>query len=260
MRRALALLGAVVVLSAAGVAVPAAACACGGAAPPDGAEVRVDHEVAIVRWNGTREEIVMRLGMTGDTGDTGLVVPTPAPATVDLGDAALFEALKRELEPVVITEWDWWGGFGARRRQRGRCARRHGRTRPGATRSDPGHDARVRRSRGAQRLARHERLRAAGRGRRPARPVHRGRLGVRGPEAHVRRAVRRRARPDPVHVRLRRARVPRCGCPPRPRPRSRCGSTCRPTIARRWPAARPSRMSCTPVFPRSRRSRRSAAT
>lgn len=113
MRRALAVLGLAALLTAGGIAVPAAACACGGAAPPDGAEVRVDHEVAIVRWDGTREEIVMRLAMTGDTGDTGLVVPTPAPATVELGDAAVFEALQRELEPVVITEWDWWGGFGA---------------------------------------------------------------------------------------------------------------------------------------------------
>jgi hypothetical protein len=110
--RLLAVIGLVTLLTAAGVAVPAAACACGGAAPPDGAEVRVDHEVAIVRWNGLREEIVMRLAMTGDTGDTGLVVPTPTPATVDLGDSAVFEALQRELEPVVITEWDWWGSFG----------------------------------------------------------------------------------------------------------------------------------------------------
>lgn len=112
--RSLTALGLAAILTAGGLAAPAAACACGGAAPPDGAEVRVDHEVAIVRWNGDREEIVMRLAMTGDTGDTGLVVPTPAPATVDLGDASIFEALERELEPVIITEWDWWGGgFGA---------------------------------------------------------------------------------------------------------------------------------------------------
>lgn len=112
MKRAIALLGATLVLTGVGVAVPAAACACGAAAPPDGAQVRVDHEVAIVRWDGAQEEIVMRLAMAGDTADTGLVVPTPSPATVSAGDAALFDALERELLPVVITEYDWWGGFG----------------------------------------------------------------------------------------------------------------------------------------------------
>ncbi len=77
LRQSAATAGVTVLLVLGGIATPAGACACGGAAPPDGAEVTVDHEVAIVRWDGTREEIVMRLAMTGDTGDTGLVVPTP---------------------------------------------------------------------------------------------------------------------------------------------------------------------------------------
>lgn len=111
MKRALATAVLVLLFSAGGMAAPAGACACGGAAPPDGAEVTVDHEVAIVRWDGDREEIVMRLAMTGDTGDTGLVVPTPAPATVELGDAVVFDALERQLAPEIVTEWDWWGDF-----------------------------------------------------------------------------------------------------------------------------------------------------
>jgi hypothetical protein len=111
-RHVLATLGLTALLVGGGIAAPAGACACGGAAPPDGAQVTVDHEVAIVRWVEGREEIVMRLSMTADTGDTGLVVPTPSPASVTLGDPALFDALERELEPQIITEWDWWGSFG----------------------------------------------------------------------------------------------------------------------------------------------------
>ena len=101
------------------VAAPAAACACGGAAPPiDGGEVSVDREIAMVRWDGAAggvgiEEIVMQLALTGDTGNTGLVVPTPNPATVTLADAELFDDLVESIEPEVIVEYDWWGGFGA---------------------------------------------------------------------------------------------------------------------------------------------------
>lgn len=112
MRRVAATLGLAATLVAGGIAAPAGACACGGAAPPDGAQVTVDHEVAIVRWDGDREEIVMRLALSADTGNTGLVVPTPSPATVALGDAAVFDALERQLEPVIVSEWDWWGDFG----------------------------------------------------------------------------------------------------------------------------------------------------
>ena len=113
MRRAAALLAATAMLVGFQVAAPAAACACGGAAPPiDGGEVSVDREIAMVRWDGDVEEIVMQLAMTADTGNTGLVVPTPNPATVTLADAQLFDDLVESIEPEVIVEWDWWGGFG----------------------------------------------------------------------------------------------------------------------------------------------------
>jgi hypothetical protein len=118
LRRAAGLLCATTVLVGLQVAAPASACACGGAAPPiDGGEVNVDREIAMVRWvdrAGGTEEIVMQLAMSATTGETGLVVPTPHPAAVTLGDAQLFDDLVESIEPETIVEWDWWGspGFG----------------------------------------------------------------------------------------------------------------------------------------------------
>ena len=118
LRRAVALAGVTALLIGFQVAAPAAACACGGAAPPiDGGEVSVDREIAMVRWEGGSEgsgieEIVMQLAMTAETGNTGLVVPTPNPATVTLADAQLFVDLEESIEPEVIVEWDWWGSIG----------------------------------------------------------------------------------------------------------------------------------------------------
>ncbi len=210
MRRTAALLAVTALLVGFQVAAPAAACACGGAAPPiDGGEVSVDREIAMVRWDGELEEIVMQLAMSANTGNTGLVVPTPNPATVTLADAQLFDDLVDSIEPEVIVEWDWWGslGFG------------------GVGGAPDGSGAPVILSQvqlgpieattlaaddagRAPDLARRQRLRAARGGERPARAVRRGGLVVRRAQAHERRAVRRRARPDPVHVRVRRARVP----------------------------------------------------
>ncbi|MCU1439908.1 MAG: hypothetical protein JWP85_905 [Rhodoglobus sp.] len=94
------------------IAAPASACACGGPAPIPGTEVDVDRETAMVRWNGELEEIVLQLDMRSDAGETGLIVPTPSPATVTAGDPGLFEALLVEIEPRVAVEWDWWGSLG----------------------------------------------------------------------------------------------------------------------------------------------------
>ena len=116
MRRLVALGAVTAVLVAAQVSVPAWACACGAPAPEPGTEVVVGRETAIVRWDGDLEEIVMKLDMQSDAGETGLIVPTPTPATVSLGDAALFEALETQILPVRVVEQDWWGpgvGFGS---------------------------------------------------------------------------------------------------------------------------------------------------
>jgi len=110
--RLLVLIASVAMLSgllvAGGLAAPASACACGGMAPPDGAEVAVGEERAIVSWDGERERIELLLGLDAVTEETGLIFPTPAPATVSLGDRADFEAVAEQTTPRVVVHDDWW--------------------------------------------------------------------------------------------------------------------------------------------------------
>lgn len=92
---------------------PAAACACGGVAPSPGSEVSVGEEHAIVSWkDGDRlsrvEQIDLLLGVLSTDVETGLIFPTPAPATVSLGDRADFEAIDRVTTPERVEEYDWW--------------------------------------------------------------------------------------------------------------------------------------------------------
>lgn len=99
-------------LVGAGIAQPAAACACGAPTPPDGVRVTVGQEQALVSYVGGLERIDLVLDMLADGAETGLVMPTPTPATVTLGDPALFEALDRQTEPEVVVRQDWWGAMG----------------------------------------------------------------------------------------------------------------------------------------------------
>lgn len=87
---------------------PAAACACGAAAPPSGSEVSVGQEHAIVSWKDGVQQLDLLLGMLSADTETGLVFPTPAPATVSLGDLADFEAMDRVTTPRRVEEPDWW--------------------------------------------------------------------------------------------------------------------------------------------------------
>lgn len=87
---------------------PAAACACGGVAPSPGSEVSVGDEHAIVSWDGETERIDLLLGVLSTATETGLVFPTPSPATVTLGDRADFEAIDRVTTPRRVEELDWW--------------------------------------------------------------------------------------------------------------------------------------------------------
>ena len=107
--KALGLVVATALLVGLQVATPALACACGAPAPVPGTEVDVNRETAIVRWDGDSEEIVMQLDMISDAGETGLVVPTPNPATVTAGETQTFDDILAEIEPRVQTEYDWWG-------------------------------------------------------------------------------------------------------------------------------------------------------
>lgn len=94
--------------------VPASACACGGVAPSPGSEVSVGEERAIISWQDGVERIDLLLGVLSSDSHAGLVFPTPAPATVTLGDRADFEAIGRVTTPERVEEYDWWtiGGAG----------------------------------------------------------------------------------------------------------------------------------------------------
>ena len=86
----------------------AGACACGGVAPSPGSEVAVGEEHAIISWQDGVEQIDLLLGVLSADAETGLIFPTPSPATVSLGDRADFEAIDRVTTPERIEEYDWW--------------------------------------------------------------------------------------------------------------------------------------------------------
>lgn len=92
---------------------PAAACACGGVAPQPGSEVSVGQEHAIISSADGVQQIDLLLGVLSADTETGLVFPTPAPATVSLGDLADFEALDRVTTPTRVDDYDWWSLPGA---------------------------------------------------------------------------------------------------------------------------------------------------
>ena len=109
--------GLAVLLFALGLAIapvaPAGACACGGVAPAPGSEVSVGEERAIISWQDGVERIDLLLGVLSSDSHAGLVFPTPAPATVTLGDRADFDAIGRVTTPERIEEYDWWTFPGA---------------------------------------------------------------------------------------------------------------------------------------------------
>lgn len=96
-------LGIVVVVLAAMMvlAPPSYACACGAAIAPAGAQATMNHEVALVHWDGTTENILMQLAMNTSTDNVALVVPTPTPATVSAGDKAAFSELEEVSAPQI---------------------------------------------------------------------------------------------------------------------------------------------------------------
>ncbi len=96
MRRWAGLLLAVATLT---VAAPAQACACGGVVDQPGGDTSVSAETAVVRWDGARETIQLRLSTRSEAVTAGLLVPTPSPATVDLGDEQVFTDLSDVIAP-----------------------------------------------------------------------------------------------------------------------------------------------------------------
>jgi len=106
-------LRAVIVLTLAGAAVfagpPAMACGCGGVVAEEGTQTAVDREVALLAHDGTTETITMQLSMDSTAEDLGLLVPTPNPATVSLGESSTFDDLSTAVRPRRVEEFHLFG-------------------------------------------------------------------------------------------------------------------------------------------------------
>jgi hypothetical protein len=81
----------------------------GGVLPPPNATVSVAGERAIVNWDGANENVVMLLDLLSTSHRTGLIVPTPAPATVALGSRDPFDVIERLIKPIEYVADDWFG-------------------------------------------------------------------------------------------------------------------------------------------------------
>lgn len=89
------------------MAAPGYACACGAIVPPVGGQAAMNHEVALLHWDGSSETILMQLALNADTNNVALVVPTPTPATVTEGDKATFAELDKLTAPRVQQRRHW---------------------------------------------------------------------------------------------------------------------------------------------------------
>ncbi|MER5523546.1 DUF2330 domain-containing protein [Streptomyces sp. NPDC002677] len=90
------------------LAAPAFACGCGALVPGGRQQVTVGREESVLRWDGTREQIVMRLTVDGDADRAAWVMPVPHRATVALADPALFDELHTLTAPVHRTRYHFW--------------------------------------------------------------------------------------------------------------------------------------------------------
>jgi hypothetical protein len=81
------------------VVAPAEACACGGVVDQPGGDTSVSAETAVVVWDRTQETILLRLSTRSEAVTAGLIVPTPTPATVTLGEEQVFTDLAAVTEP-----------------------------------------------------------------------------------------------------------------------------------------------------------------
>ena len=92
---------------AAGVT-PAWACACGGYLPDAESRARVYGEQALVRHSQGTEEITLSMAVNGSSKKAAWIMPTPAPAKVELGDAELFSRLDGIILPKVVRRTTYW--------------------------------------------------------------------------------------------------------------------------------------------------------
>lgn len=90
------------------LATPAQACACGAFLLPQDDDVAVTAETAIVSWDGQTERILLSLDVDAESSDAALLIPTPSPATVEIGPERAFEELEQFTAPRVRQVDLWW--------------------------------------------------------------------------------------------------------------------------------------------------------
>ncbi|MEV0399384.1 DUF2330 domain-containing protein [Actinoallomurus sp. NPDC050550] len=105
----------VVAAATLGVVRPSWACGCGALITSTDSGVNVAEETSIVRYDGSAEEIVMRLSVRSSARDAAWLMPTPARATVTLGERGWFEQLDRLTEPRVVKRRHWFPDLGPAR-------------------------------------------------------------------------------------------------------------------------------------------------
>ncbi|MCK0112456.1 DUF2330 domain-containing protein [Ornithinimicrobium sp. F0845] len=77
----------------------AMACACGGMVGPDDASTVIGRETAVLQLHEGVETIHLQLSAHGTDSEAGLLLPTPAPAEVSLGNQQMFVDLFRASQP-----------------------------------------------------------------------------------------------------------------------------------------------------------------
>jgi hypothetical protein len=95
---------------ASSVAAPAWACGC-GAYIPDRAGASVTDERALIAWDGTTEDILMSLNVSGSSDRAAWLMPVPSAAEVSLGEPAVFGELGGLTAPRVEYRDVWWPTF-----------------------------------------------------------------------------------------------------------------------------------------------------
>ncbi len=92
---------------AAGVT-PAWACACGGYLPDAQSRARAYGENALVRYGDGTEQITLSMAINGSSKKAAWIMPVPAAAKVELGEAGLFDRLARRTRPKVVVRKTYW--------------------------------------------------------------------------------------------------------------------------------------------------------
>jgi hypothetical protein len=101
-----------VAAAALGVVRPSWACGCGALITSTASGVDVADETSIVRYDGSAEEIVMRLSVRSRARDAAWLMPTPSRATVTLGERGWFDQLDRLTGPRVVRRRHWFPSLG----------------------------------------------------------------------------------------------------------------------------------------------------